>query len=31
MSRIELVHIDKFFGDNHVLKDLTSSLRTAIL
>ncbi len=22
MSRIELQHIDKFFGDNHVLKDL---------
>ncbi len=23
MSRIELIHIDKYFGDNHVLKDLS--------
>ena len=22
MSRIELKHIDKFYGDNHVLRDI---------
>ena len=26
MSRIELIHIDKFFGDNHVLKDLNLTI-----
>ena len=26
MSRIELKHIDKFYGDNHVLKDLTLTI-----
>ena len=26
MSRIELIHIDKYFGDNHVLKDLNLTI-----
>ncbi len=26
MSRIELIHIDKYFGDNHVLKDLSLTI-----
>ena len=26
MSRIELININKYYGDNHVLKDLTLTI-----
>ena len=29
MSKIELTHIDKYYGKNHVLKDLNLTIGTA--
>lgn len=31
MSKIELKHIDKFYGKNHILKDVNPHVKTGTL
>ena len=30
MSRIELKHIDKYYGDNHVLRDINLTIEDSL-